>query len=119
VRSAPFGVLVLAAALGFVGVGFILSGIYLAFTSAGMRWPGWVMLLIAAPVSLYVAFHLVHRTRWTWSVMITSLVLLLISSVLRALFSSGIPTAALSEIALELLFLYYLTKPRIRAAFGR
>jgi hypothetical protein len=119
VRSAPFGVLVLAAALGFVGVGFIAGGIYLAFTSDGMRWPGWVMLLIAAPVSLYVAVHLIRRTRWTWSAMITALVLLLISSILRALFSSGIPIAALSEIALEILFLHYLTRPRIRAAFGR
>ncbi len=118
VRSAPFGVLVLAAALGFVGVGFILAGIYLAFTSGGMHWPGWVMLLVAAPISLYVAFHLVRRTRWVWSAMVTALVLLLISSVLRALFSPGIPIAALSEIALEILFLYYMTRQRIRVAFG-
>jgi hypothetical protein len=119
VQNAPFGVLVLAAALSFVGVGFIIGGIYLAFTSAGMRWPGWVMLLVAAPISLYVAFHLVRRTRWAWSAMVTALVLLLISSVLRALFSPGIPIAALSEIALEILFLYYLSRQRIRAAFDR
>jgi hypothetical protein len=119
VRSAPFGVLVLAAALCFVGVGFILAGVYLAFTSDGMRWPGWAMLLVAAPVSLYVAFHLVRRTRWTWTAMVAALVLLLISSVLRALFSPGIPIAALSEIALELLFLHYLSRRRIRTAFGR
>jgi hypothetical protein len=119
VRSAPFGVLVLAAALGFVGVGFILGGIYLAFTTAGMGWPGWVMLFIAAPISLYVSFHLVRRTGWAWSAMVIALVLLLISSVLRALFSPGIPIAALSEIALEVLFLYYLSRPGIRTAFGR
>jgi hypothetical protein len=51
--------------------------------------------------------------------MVTALVLLLISSVLRALFSPGIPIAALSEIALEILFLYYLSRQRIRAAFDR
>jgi|GEM_PF-6086895 len=119
IPEAPVGVLVLAAFLFFVAGGSLLGGIYLIFTSAEIGWAGWSMLLIAAPVTLYMAIHLIRLTYWAWSVIMIALVLLLISSLLRAIFTPGIPTAALAEIALELLFLFYLSRPHIRRAFSR
>lgn len=119
IRRAPLGVLVLAAALCFVAAGSVLGGAYLIFAATALGWAGWAMLLVAAPVSLYVALHLVRRSRWVWLATLIFLVLLLASSVLRALFTPGIPVAAFGEVAVELLFIVYLTRPRVRAAFGR
>ncbi|CAN5768699.1 hypothetical protein BH23GEM6_BH23GEM6_06470 [soil metagenome] len=119
VPSAPVGVLVLAAFLFFVASGSIVGGLYLIFTAAELGWAGWSMLLVAAPVTLYMAIHLMRLTYWAWSAIVIALVLLLISSLLRAIFSPGIPIAALGEIALESLFLFYLSRPRIRNAFRR
>jgi hypothetical protein len=102
-----------------VASGSILGGLYLIFSAAELGWAGWTMLLVAAPVTLYMAIHLVRLTYWAWTVMVIALVLLLISSVLRAFFSPGIPTAALFEIAVELLFLFYLSRAHVRTAFRR
>jgi hypothetical protein len=119
IRSAPLGVLVLAAVLCFVAAGSVLGGVYLIISAAGMGWAGWMMLLVAAPVTLYMALHLIRRTPWAWSAIMMALLLLLVSSVLRAIFSPGVPVAALGEIAVEGLFLYYLSRERIRSAFRR
>jgi hypothetical protein len=119
IRNAPAGILVLAAVLCFIGAGAILGGVYLIFTATAMGWAGWLMLLVAAPVSLYMALHLIRLTPWAWRAMVMTLALLLISSVARALFSPGIPVAAIAEIVVECVFLFYLTRPRIRAAFRR
>lgn len=119
IRNAPIGVLALAALLCFVAAGSILGGIYQIASAAEMGWAGWLMLLVAAPVTLYMAIHLIRRTPWAWSAMVMALLLLLLSSILRALFSPGVPLAAFGEIALELLCLGYLSRERIRAAFRR
>jgi hypothetical protein len=119
IRSAPVGVLILAAVLCFVAAGAILGGIYLVFSATAMGWAGWAMLVVAAPVTLYMALHLIRLTPWAWSTMMMALVLLLVSSLARALFSPGIPIAAFGEVLLELIFLYYLSRERVRVAFRR
>ncbi len=119
IRGTPLGVLVLAAVLCFVAAGAILGGVYLLMSASDMGWVGWTMLLVAAPVSLYMAIHLVRLTPWAWSAILMTLALLLVSSVIRAIFSPGIPVAAIGEIVIEGIFLFYLTRARIRAAFGR
>lgn len=119
IRRAPAGVLVLAAVLCFVGAGSVVGGIYLIFAATALGWAGWGMLLVAAPLTLYVALHLLRRSAWVWLAVMIFLVLLLASSVVRAIFSPGVPIAASAEIAVEVLFLVYLSRPRIRAAFGR
>jgi hypothetical protein len=120
VRSSPVGVLVLAAGLLFVGAGAIVGGIYLIlFSTTAIGWWGWAMLLLAAPVSLYVALSLLRRSAWVWLTMVAALLLLLATSLLRILISPGIPSAAIGEVVVEIVFLTYLMRPRVRAAFGR
>lgn len=119
IRRAPLGVLALATFLAFLGAGFLLGGFYLIFAATALGWAGWAMLLLAAPLTLYMALHLVLLTRWAWSAMVFLLLLLLLSSLVRALLSPGVPVAAFAELVLEVLFLGYLLRPRIRTAFGR
>lgn len=118
VREVPAGVLVVAAILAFIGVGTLIGGLYLIVVEAALEWAGWAMLLLAAPVSLYMAVQLVRRRRWAWRTIVFLLVLLLISSVLRAFVTPGVPAVAFLEIGIEVLLLLYLNRPHVRRAYA-
>lgn len=117
-REVPAGVLVLAALLAFLAGGTLFGGAYLLFTRTQVGGLGWAMILVAAPLSLYMAVQLVRRTRWAWRTTVIMVALLLLSSIARALLAPRFPAAALGEVALEVIVLIYLALPRVRASFG-
>lgn len=118
-RRAPLGVLVLSTILGLLGSGFVLGGLYVGVMRPDVGWRLWLGALAIGPLTLYVGVRLLSLAAWTWSTMLLLLVLLLISSCIRAAITPGTPTVPLFEIALELVALAYLASPGIRRAFGR
>lgn len=118
-RRAPLGVLVLSTVLGLLGGGFVLGGVYLGLARPDVGWRVWLGGLVIGPLTLYVGVRLLSLAAWTWSTMVLLLVLLLISSCLRAVLTPGVPTVPLVEIAIEAAALGYLASPGVRRAFGR
>lgn len=117
IRGAPLGVLILCALLFFVGAGLALGGFYLAIAREEPGWMPWAMSLAVGPTALYLALHLLRRTHWAWSATVALLGLLLASSAVRAVSAPNFAPAA--ELAVETTLLLYLTRPRVRRAFGR
>jgi hypothetical protein len=118
-RRAPIGILVLGFGLLLLGAGFIAAGLYLAFARADAGWMPWLVALGFGPALLYVAHHVVRLARWTWPALLGGCLLLLASAVVRLLLDGPNPLAPLAEIVVEAGILFYLTRPRVRAAFGR
>ena len=118
-RRPPFGVLVLAAALGFAGGGFVLGAAYLAFARRDLGWVPVLGGMGAGPTALYVALHLLRLTRWAWLVLVLVLILLLGSSVSRLAVAPPPAVVPIGELVIESLILLYLCRPRVRGAFTR
>jgi hypothetical protein len=115
-RSAPIGILAISALLGVAGLGLVGGGIYWAARGAA----GWYAIATAfavGPLMLYVAVRLIQFARWTWMVLITLLVLLFLSSIVRALTERGPPVAPLAEMVVELGCLAYLIRPHVRRQY--
>ena len=120
IRSAPLGVLVLSMMLGLLGAGMMVAGVYLGLARPGAGWGVWLGAAAVGPLILFVSFRLLSLASWTWATLVILVVLLLISSCIRAVFTPGmLPAVPLAEIALELLTLFYLVSPTVRRAFGR
>jgi hypothetical protein len=119
VRRTPLGVLVLGGLLGFLGAGFVVGAAYFTIAGPEVGWVPIVMGVVAGPLALYVAMHLVRLTHWAWQAMVLVLALLLGSSVWRLWVSPPPPTVPVLEMVLELFCLAYLFRPRIRGAFKR
>ena len=118
-KQAPLGVVVLSALLVLLGSGFTLAGIYLALSRRGAGWAIWLGVVAIGPLIVYVGVRLLTLTAWAWGTMVLLVALLLLSSLVRALYTAGFPTVPVFEIALELGALAYLTRPAVRRAFGR
>jgi hypothetical protein len=116
-RLVPPGVLVVAGVLGLLGAGLVLSAAYLTLARGGVGWVPVVAGAGAGPVAIYVALHLLRGTHWAWLAVVLVTVLLLASSLWRLVAAPPPPVAPLGEIAVELLALGYLLRPRVRAAF--
>lgn len=120
IREAPLGVLVLSMVLGLLGAGIMIAGVYLGLSRPGAGWGVWLGAVAAGPLILFVGLRLLSLAPWTWATLVMLLVLLLISSCIRAVMTPGIiPAVPAVEIALELLALLYLATPAVRRAFGR
>lgn len=118
-RGAPTGVVVLGTLLLFLAAGCVVGGAYLGLARGGAGWVAWATALVAGPVILYLALHLVRLSRWAWQALVGMLLLLLASSAARAIGDAGFPIAPLVEIAAEATALAYLLRPGVRGAFGR
>jgi hypothetical protein len=118
-RRAPLGVLAIGFALLLLGSGFVLGGLYLALTRGGEGWMPWLAAIAIGPLLLYFSIHVLRLSRWAWLVLVGLGALLLASALIRFLQAGPHPFAPLTEIAIEAAVLGYLTRPRIRRAFGR
>ena len=118
-RRAPLGILVIGFALSLLGAGFLVGGAYLAVTRPDTGWMAWLGIIAVGPLLLYIAFHVVRLSPWTWLALIGLAVLLLVSAIARLFLAGTPPLAPLPEIAVELAALGYLTRLRVRRAFGR
>lgn len=118
-QRAPVGVLVLGALLFLLGAGLVLGGAYLGISRPDAGLLPWVAALLVGPLLFYASLHLVRLTPWAWLAMVLVLVLLLISSVVRAVVSPQEPLSPLFEGVVEGAVLIYLARPHVRAAFGR
>jgi hypothetical protein len=119
VRRPPVGVLVLAGLLGFLGAGFIVSSAYLAIAEPRSALGFAVAGLGAGPLAIYVALHLIRLTHWAWLALMLALVLLLASSAWRLLTAPPPRIVPIAELVVELLAVFYLTRPSVRGSFTR
>jgi hypothetical protein len=113
------GVLAIGFALLLLGSGFVLGGLYLALARGGGGWMPWLAILAIGPLLLYISSHVLRLSRWAWLVLVGLGGLLLTSALVRLLLAGPHPLAPLTEIAVEAAVLGYLSRPRIRRAFGR
>lgn len=118
-RRAPVGILAMGALLCFLAAGLVLGGSYLALSRADAGWVPWAAVLVAGPALLYLGLHLTRLTSWAWLAMVLLFVLLLGSSIFRALTEPAAGVSPLGEIGVELAVLAYLARRPIRRAFGR
>jgi hypothetical protein len=113
------GVLAIGFALLLLGSGFVLGGLYLALARGGGGWMPWLAILAIGPLLLYISAHVLQLSRWAWLVLVGLSALLIASALVRLLLAGPHPLAPLTEIAVEAAVLGYLSRPRIRRAFGR
>lgn len=118
-QRAPLGILAMGALLCFLAAGLVLGGSYLALSRADAGWVAWAAVLVAGPALLYLGLHLTRLTPWAWLAMVLLLVLLLGSSIVRAVVEPDAGVSPLGEIAVELGILGYLARRPVRRAFGR
>jgi hypothetical protein len=117
-RRAPLGVLLISAMLVIGGVGSLVAGGYLLLREGSLStWAGATSIVIG-PAILYFAYELVRLARWTWLALAVLLVLLFLSSIVRAIVSPGVPTAALLEVVLEIVAAAYISRRTIRTTYG-
>lgn len=117
-RATPLGILLVAALLAMIGLGTILAGFYLMIEEGSLTLWASVVALVIGPTILYLTYHILRLSHWAWMALLAVAVLMLCSSLVR-LFVSPTPLSPAAEIAVELLLLYYLTRPKMRARFGR
>jgi hypothetical protein len=118
-RRAPIGVLVLGFMLLLIGGGLILGGALFVFSGRPSAWPVWIILFGAGPLAIYLALQFISGQGWAWTTVIAMLVLVLISSGVRAIRAEVLPVVPFAEILVSLAVLAYLARPRVRQAFGR
>lgn len=118
-RRAPVGVLAMGGVLCFLAAGLVLGGSYLAISRPDAGWVSWASLLIAGPGLLYLGLHLTRLTPWAWLAVVILLVMLMASSLVRAVTEPAAGVSPIGEIAFELLVLVYLMRRPVRRAFGR
>jgi hypothetical protein len=95
------------------------GGIYLALTREDGGWMAWLAALAVGPLILYIAVHVIRLSHWAWLALVGLAALLIASAVIRLFFQGPHPVVPLVEIAIEAASLLYLTRPRVRQAFGR
>ena len=117
-RSAPAGVLAISGVLALTGTGLVLGAVYLAVMGS-VGWMPVVAGVVAGPLTVYVAVHLLRGTRWAWSTLLMVLLLLVISSIGRVLAARGIAAIPVVELAVETIAIVYLTRPSVRGTFRR
>ena len=98
------GALVGSAALGFAGRG-MLSGVFGIFGGVA---------LIFGILALVVGWGMWTGREWAWIVGIVLAVLGLVSGVVQLAFFNA---SAILQILIDLLILYYLTRPHVKAFF--
>jgi hypothetical protein len=118
-RSAPIGVLVLGFMLLLVGAGLMLGGAVFFISGQATSWPVWLVLFGAGPLAMYVALQFVSGQAWAWVTVVSMLVLVLASSLVRAVGAEVLPVVPLSEMLASLAVLAYLLRPRVRQVFSR
>lgn len=118
-RRAPVGVLAMGGLLCFLAAGLVLGGSYLALSRPDSGWVSWAAVLVAGPALLYLGLHLTRLTPWAWRAAVFLLLLLLASSIVRAITEPAAGMSPLGEIAVELAILIYLLRKPVRRAFGR
>ena len=118
-RRIPAGILLIAALLVILGVGSITGGAYLLLQDGTVSLWAVATGLIAGPAILYLAYHLVRLTYWTWTTLIVLLVLMAASSLVRLLVVPGLSIAPIGELVVEVLAAAYLTRPGVKGAFRR
>lgn len=117
-RRAPIGVLTIAALLFFTGAGLTLTGIFYLLAGEEESLLLWLVLLPVGPLMIYVALLLASLHPRAWSIMVSLLVLMIISSAARVVLADAMPWAPLSELLFEGVALAYLRRQRVRRAFG-
>lgn len=118
IRSTPLGILLVAALFAMIGLGTIVAGFYLMIERGSLTLWASIVALVIGPTILYMTYHMVRRSHWAWTALVCLVGLLLVSSVVRLVVSPS-PVSPIGEIVVELLLLFYLTRPKMRANFGR
>ncbi|HUE97564.1 MAG TPA: hypothetical protein VMN39_12965 [Longimicrobiaceae bacterium] len=117
-RQTPTGMLLISALLAIIGFGSLFAGVYLLMEQRQVSYWGVATGMIGGPALLYLAYHLVRFTRWTWLALIVLLALMAASSVLRLVVAPGLGIAPAVELIIEAAAAYYLMRPGIRSRFG-
>lgn len=118
-RRAPVGILAMGVLLCFLAAGLVLGGSYLALSRPDTGWVPWLSVLVAGPALLYLGLHLTRLTSWAWLTMVMLLVLLIASSILRAISDPDAGLSPAGELVIEAAVLAYLFRTPVRRAFGR
>ena len=118
IRTTPLGILLVAALFAMIGLGTTVAGFYLMIEWGSLTLWAALVALVIGPTILYLTYHMVRLSEWAWMALVCLAALLLISSVARLVVSPS-PVSPIGEIVVELLLLFYLTRPKVRANFGR
>ena len=118
-RSVPIGVLVIAAFFGILGLGSVTAGLYMVVQERSIGLWAAVTGLLGGPLILYLAWHMLRLSRWSWLALMVLVWMLFLSSVVRFVVAPGLAVSQLGEVVLEVAIAYYLLRPRVLAAFGR
>jgi hypothetical protein len=106
------GALDLLFALPVMGIGIIGAGV-----AAGL-WNGFLSLA-SGLVWLAVAYGFFKLRPWTWTLALVVTGLAVLSTVVSALWDPGWLLCGLFGLILPAIVLWYLTRPHVKAAFGR
>jgi hypothetical protein len=117
-RRAPLGIVLLTCLFAMSGAGLMAGGGYVLLSGQSVTpWAGAAAILVG-PAVLYVAYHLLRLTHWTWLALVMLTGLLFLSSVVRLIVSPGISVPAILEIIGELALAFYLSRPGVRQVFS-
>jgi hypothetical protein len=130
VRQRPTGVTILAilailSGLAGVGGGAVILALGSFAAAAGLTGLGGLvvglgaLLLILGLAYFGVAFGLWTGKPWGWTVaMIVAVVSIIVNIATAAVYGGGIGSGVIG-IIIDLIILYYLTRPHVRAYFGK
>jgi len=124
----PFGVVILVilevlGALGFLGLGGILvagGGLFAMSDIPGFEFVAGIILgigaflLLLGIISLIIAWGLWTGQGWAWIVTLIFAILGLIGGIIALIAVVGI-----IPVIINILILYYLTRPHVKAFFGK
>lgn len=128
-KTRPTGVTILAALQAIGGLLFLLGGAGMMMIGAIMPMGGIAMpflgalagavggiFLVLGIISLVIALGLFTGKGWAW---ICSLIFAVIGIIIALLQAVGSLGSAILPIIIYLIIIYYLTRPHVRAFFGK
>lgn len=127
-KTRPTGVTILAALEGLAGIAYLLGAVALMVVGAMipmMELPLFLsalagafglVLLVLALVSFLLAYGLFTGRGWAWFWALVFAVVGILVALVEAMGSMG---SAITPLVLHLIVIYYLTRPYVKAFFGK